>query len=137
MRANTGYTREKSGGWGNEPGFGWYRTELPLTKRDAKQKFKYLHFGACDKDAWIYLNGRQAFEHSCQTTGLLPSEIWITPFVAPLTGIKVHGRDLLAVRIYNSGGMGGIWKPVHLIVSDRKLTNQQVMALIKLEPTKD
>ena len=137
MRANTGYTREKSGGWGNEPGFGWYRTELPLTKRDAKKKFKYLHFGACDKDAWIYLNGRQAFEHSCQTTGLLPSEIWITPFVAPLTGIKVHGRDLLAVRIYNSGGMGGIWKPVHLIVSDRKLTNQQVMALIKLEPTKD
>ncbi len=136
-QANTGYTRQAGGGWGTEPGFGWYRTDLPLTKRDAKKKFKYLHFGACDKDAWIYLNGRQAFEHSCQTTGLLPSEIWITPFVAPLTGIKVHGRDLLAVRIYNSGGMGGIWKPVHLIVSDRKLTNQQVMALIKLEPTKD
>ncbi len=137
LRANTGYTRAASGGWGNEPGFGWYRTELPMTGQDAKKKFKYLHFGACDEDAWIYLNGQQVFEHSYETTGLLPSQMWITPFVAPLTGVKVRGKDLLTVRVHNSGGMGGIWKPVHLILSDQKLTNQQVKALIELESTKD
>ena len=137
LRANTGYTRAASGGWGNDPGFGWYRTELPMTGQEAKKKFKYLHFGACDEDAWIYLNGQQVFEHSYETTGLLPAQMWITPFVAPLTGVKVRGKDLLTVRVHNSGGMGGIWKPVHLILSDQKLTNQQVKALVELEQTKD
>jgi hypothetical protein len=63
--------------------------------------------------------------------------MWITPFVAPLTGVKVRGKDLLTVRVHNTDGMGGIWKAVHLILSDQKLTNQQVKALVELEQTKD
>ena len=137
MQVGTGYTRGAGGGWGNEPGFGWYRTELPLTGQDAKRKFKYLYFGACDEDSWVYLNGRQVFEHSYATTGMLAAEIWVTPFVAPLTGVEVRGNDLLAVRVYNSEGMGGIWKPVHLILSDQKLTKQQVEALIELKTAAD
>ena len=111
MWAGSGWTEEKGPGWGTEPGFGWYRTELPMTAQEAKRKFKYLHFGACDEDAWIYLNGQQVFEHSCDTTGLLRRQIWVTPFVAPLTGVELRGRDPLTVRVYNCMGMGGIWKP--------------------------
>ncbi len=137
MRAGGGWTEEKGGGWGTEPGFGWYRTELPLTRQDAKTKFKYLHFGACDEEAWIYLNGQQIFEHSCDTTGLLRRQIWVTPFVAPLTEVEVGGKYALTVRVYNSTGMGGIWKPVHLVLSDQELTKQQVKAVIDLKTTKD
>jgi len=37
---------------------------LPLTEQQAAVRFKYLYFGACDEDAWVYLNGRQIFDHS-------------------------------------------------------------------------
>ena len=122
-------TKEK--GWGQESGYGWYRTKLPLTAQDAKKgKFKYLYFGACDEDARIYINGQQVFEHSLLTTGLLPEQIWLVPFVVPLKDVKLSGDDLLAVRVINTEGMGGIWKPVHLILSDQELTKQQVKALM-------
>jgi hypothetical protein len=133
MWAGSGWTEEKGPGWGTEPGFGWYRTELPMTAQDAKRKFKYLHFGACDEDAWIYLNGQQVFEHSCDTTGLLRRQIWVTPFVAPLTGVELRGRDPLTVRVYSCMGMGGIWKPVLLVLSDQELNDQQVKAVVALK----
>ena len=129
-QVGAGYTLASGGGWGNEPGFGWYRTELALTDAQRARKFKYLHFGACDEDAWVYVNGRRLFEHTVQTTGLLTSEIWQTPFVVPLNDVKPGGDDRLTVRIRNTEGMGGIWKPVRLVVSDQKLTDQQVKALV-------
>ena len=125
-------------GWGRaSPGIGWYRTELPLTEEDAGRKFKYLYFGACDEDSWVYLNGQQVFEHSFETTGLLDEAIWLTPFFVPLTEVEVRGGDLLAVRVLNRGGMGGIWKPVRLILSDQELTKQQIEAAIELKTAKD
>ena len=132
-----GYELGAGGGWGNEPGFGWYRTELPLTKRDMKRKFKYLHFSACDEDAWVYLNGTKIFDHTLEEAGLLSSEIWIAPFVVSLNDVKLRGDDLLAVRIRNTEGMGGIWKPVDLVLTDQKLTDQQVKALITVRMAKE
>ena len=137
VRVGGEYTRAAGGGWGNEPGFGWYRTELPLTKRDMKRKFRYLHFGACDEDAWIYLNGTKIFAHTLEETGLLSSEIWIAPFVVSLNDVKLRGDDLLAVRIRNTEGMGGIWRPVDLVLTDQKLTDQQVKALITARTAKE
>lgn len=126
-------TREK--GWGEETGFGWYRTRLPLTAEAGKEKFKYLCFDACDEEARVYVNGQQVFEHSLQTTGLLTEQIWLMPFVVPLKDVKLNGNDLLAVRVTNTEGMGGIWKPVRLVVSDQELTRQQVKAMLKLKTT--
>ena len=125
-------TDVKDKGWGNDPGFGWYRTRLPLTRQEAGKTFACLYFEACDEDAWVYLNGEEIFEHSGETTGLLISEIWLTPFVVPLNDVTLRGEDLLAVRVYNSTGMGGVWKPVHLILSDQQLTEEHVEALVNL-----
>ena len=124
-------------GWGQDPGFGWYRTELPLTARDAGRKFKYLYFGACDEDSRIYLNGEQILDHSFETTGLPAAEIWLKAFVVPLNDVAVRGGDLLAVRVHNSGGMGGIWRPVRVVLSDQKLNKRQIEALIELKTAKD
>ena len=129
----SGYTRAAGGGWGNEPGFGWYRAKLSITDAQRAGKYRYLHFGACDEDAWVYVNGSKVREHTIKNTGMLPSEIWQAPFVVSLNEIKLRGDNLLAVRIRNTEGMGGIWKPVHLIVSDQKLSDQQAKALIELK----
>ncbi len=120
-------------GWGSDIGSGWYRARLPLTPAEAKGKrFHYLYFAACDEDTWVYVNGKQLLEHSYETTGLLPSKIWTTPFSVPLDGAGLKGGDLLAVRVYNRGSMGGIWKPVYLITSDKKLTKQQVLTVMEM-----
>jgi hypothetical protein len=50
----------------------------------------------------------------------------------PLTNVILRGSDALAVRVHNSVGMGGIWKPVHLILSDQELNARQLHAMIKL-----
>ena len=82
------------------------------------------------------------FEHSVASTGLPTEALWLTPFSVPLTGVGPEGRmietvalgrkNLLAVRVYNSQAMGGIWKPVHLILSDDQLNSEHLAALIKM-----
>lgn len=136
IQVGGGYTRESGGGWGNESGFGWYRTILPSIESCGDRPFQYLHFGACDENAWVYLNGKKIFDHTSLKTGLLPSEIWQAPFVVSLNDEALRGGDLLTVRIGNTEGMGGIWKPVHLICSDKKLNNQQVKAIMSQEMAK-
>ena len=137
IQVGLGYTLEAGGGWGNESGFGWYRTQLQLTAARRGRAFKYLHFGACDEDAWVYLNGKLLAEHSGETTGMFLSEIWLAPFVVSLNDSKLRGDNLLAVRVRNTEGMGGLWKPVRLVVTDQKLSEQQVKALIKVRTAKD
>ena len=53
----------------------------------------------------------------------------------PLTG-QLRGGDALAVRVKNTDGMGGVWKPVQLIASDRELSHAQILALVKLRKPK-
>jgi len=136
VQVGTGYSRETGGGWGQQAGFGWYRTELPSAKRVAKSRFKYLHFSACDEEAWVYLNGRKIFDHTLEKTSLLTSEIWITPFVVSLADVEIRGDDLLAVRVGNTGSMGGIWRPVRMVFSNEELTDRQVKAVIEMKTVK-
>lgn len=62
-----------------------------------------------DENAEISINGKKAFDHTCSSTGLVPSEIWITPFAFdPRSWVQPGSEDLIAVRIYNTLGMGGV-----------------------------
>ena len=135
---------EKQGFGGDQTvGFGWYRAALPLTESQLNKPFKYLYFEASDEDAWVYVNGKQIFEHSITSTGLPPEDLWLTPFAVPLAGVGPEGRmietvtlgqeNVLAVRVYNSQSMGGLWKPVHLILSDEQLSSEHLAALVKMQ----
>ena len=135
---------EKQGFGGDQTvWYGWYRAPLPLSDAQLKKPFKYLYFEASDEDAWVYVNGKQIFEHSVTSTGLPPEDLWLTPFVVPLAGVGPEGRmietvalkqeNVLAVRVYNSQSMGGLWKPVHLILSDEQLSSEHLAALIKMQ----
>ena len=112
-------------------GHGWYRTALPVAAEDLAKKHRYLFFGGVDEDCWVYLNGQLIFDHSLEATGLISWEIWRVPFTVPLTGQKLSGSDALAVRVKNTDGMAGVWKPVHLIASDQELSHAQILALVK------
>ena len=126
-----GYQGWESQGFPGYIGFGWYRQSFPVPSDLEKFPFAFLHFGAVDEDAYVYLNGKPVYEHSCASTGLPPESIWVTPFAFQAKPYLRFGqRNTLAVRVYNRLGMGGIYLPVHLIGAYRKLDVPIMKALI-------
>jgi len=142
VRSDVGSGWEKQGFGGDQAvGFGWYRAPLPLTDEQLGRTFKYLYFEAADEESWVYVNGAKVFENTIASTGRPAEDLWLMPFIVPLAGMGPEGRavktvdlknrNLLAVRVYSREGMGGIWKPVHLILSDEQLSTERLAALIK------
>lgn len=125
-------------GWEHQGMFGylgeaWYRQQAAIPD-DFKARHVYLLFEACDEDAWVYVDGKLALDHSCEKTGLRPEQIWNASFMVDLAAEPVAsatGQKTIAVRINNRLGMGGIWKPVYLIASDAELTVDEAKAALK------
>ena len=95
-------------------GVAWYRVrfDLPaeLTGRDLR-----LEFGAVDEEAWVYVNGRYVGEQSVESTGQTVDDIWDKPFSMPANSVRLGRENVLAVRVYDSDKMGGIFRPVRLL----------------------
>ena len=91
---------------------GWYRLryscpELPDGKR------VFLKFGSIDEAAGLYVDGRIAAWYDPAD----PGKTWDKPVLLEVTGnLKTGQEHLLVVRVKNSAGAGGIWKPVSLMV---------------------
>ena len=117
---------DRGNGWESQgfpgyTGYGWYRLSVDVPA-DLAGEYLYLSFEAVDEDAWVYANGRLAFDHSCAAMGLTPNEMWIKPFAFEVGDSLTPGRrNVLAVRVHNIAYMGGIWKPVYLFAGDVKL----------------
>jgi len=123
----------ESQGFPHYTGVGWYRQAIAIPA-GLDRKHLYLHFGAVDEEAWVYINGQLAFEHTCASTGLAPRHIWVTPFVFDSRPHLQPGRtNTIAVRVHNSVGMGGIYLPVYLVAADRPLHPALVKAAIERE----
>ena len=113
-------------------GYGWYRQRFPIPAGFGKGPHAYLLFGATDEDAEVWLNGRKAFEHTCASTGLAPTEIWIEPFLFDPRPFLNPGREnVIAVRILNTANAGGIWKPVYLVSAGEASTPRLIWAAIQ------
>jgi hypothetical protein len=111
------FTRTRIGRFWDHRGYqvldeGWYRLrykcpELPQGKR------VFLHFGAVDESAWLYVDGQLVAWYDTAH----PELTWNEPFLLELTGSLESGAEhLLAIRVGNKGGAGGIHKPVTLMV---------------------
>jgi hypothetical protein len=102
---------------GNYDGFGWYRTyfSIPLS---AKGKKLLLRFEGADEEAWVYLNGKLIGQRTCTSTGKRIDEIWDQPFEIkiPPELIREDEKNVLAVKIHDSEGAGGLFEPVRLII---------------------
>jgi len=114
VRSDTGNGWEAQG-FPSHHGYGWYRQRFSVPQDVLTQETLRLFFGAVDEQAWVYINGKPAFEHSVATTGLPVETLWITPFsFDPRTFLR-PGENDIAVRVHDTLGMAGIWKPVTFI----------------------
>jgi len=130
---------DRNSGWETQgfpayTGFGWYRQSVTAPADLGDFKYLYLQFDAVDEDAWVYLNGQLAFEHSVKTTGLVPQVIWVTPFAFdPRPSLRLGGPNVIAVKVFNSMGMGGVYRPVYLVGANRELDARLMQALVARE----
>ena len=132
IRTDQGTGWEKQGFECPLPAWGWYRTKLTLTREQLNQKYFYLFFEAADEEALIYWNGKKVFEHSLQTTGLSASDIWQVAFSVSISKDRIHdGKNVLVVCVYNTAGMGGLYKPVHVFLSNQPLTEIERYAFFR------
>jgi len=126
---------DKGTGWESQgfpeyTGLGWYRQRVTVPA-NLGRKHLYLHFGAVDEDAWVYVNGKLVLEHSCSSTGLTPEQIWLTPFAFEAgPALRLGQGNTIAVRVLNRVGMGGIYLPVELVATDRELDAVTIQALL-------
>lgn len=114
--------------------FGWYRMEtyVPDNTHPFRGENWYVCFEAVDEDAYVYINGKKAFEHSCESTGLKPEEIRETPFVFKANGRLTPGaNNKFSVGVYNRESTAGIWKPVHIISTEAELDTEVILELLK------
>ena len=86
--------------FGGRQGYAWYVATLPTTAGPQSR----LRFENVDDNALVFLNGKQIAAH----------EGWGQPFAVPLDSLRGGGPNVLAVRVQNTGGGGGIQGAVTL-----------------------
>jgi len=132
VRSDTGNGWEAQGFAGHH-GCGWYRQRFTVSDEVLKQESLRLFFGAVDEQAWVYINGQPAFEHTVATTGLPVEILWTTPFGFDPRPFLRPGENTIAVRVHDTPGMAGIWKPVSLLWGDVSYGPMMLEEVVRLK----
>jgi hypothetical protein len=87
-------------------GYAWYRKTIELNFES--KDVLYLELGRIDDVDEVYFNG-----HLIGSTGRFPPDYYTACTVArryliPAEHIKKNGKNVIAVRVYDGGGIGGI-----------------------------
>lgn len=92
-------------------GYGYYGLDLRVPK-EWKGREIYLLFGAVDESCTVWLNGNLAGERP-----YVKPDDWKTPFTIRVDQVIDWSKSgqALVVRVHDSGGQGGLWKPVNLV----------------------
>lgn len=92
-------------------GVAWYRVSLDLPAKPAKVTAVDLAFDGVDEAAWVWFNGEYVGSHDLGKAG------WNKAFRLDVTQeLRWGGKNVLAVRVFDSASAGGIWKPVRVEV---------------------
>ena len=88
----------------------WYRKEFDFKPEPGKRYF--LYFGAVDESCQVYVNGKLT-----GTRIFKNNNDWSTPFAIEITSaVDWQKKDQnIIVRVEDTSGQGGIWKPVWLV----------------------
>jgi hypothetical protein len=130
VRSDTGNGWERQG-FPGYLGYGWYRLRIAGPFDTRGPVFQML-FTAVDEEAEIWINGQKAFDHTIKSTGLGQHVIWDTPFAFdPSPWLRSGSDNLIAVRVFNGMGMGGIIKPVYYTWCDRETPGPVLSAIIE------
>lgn len=93
-------------------GDGWYAIDLLVPRANGKRV--WLVFGGVDENFTLWLNGRYVSDNLDAGAGEYDKAIAVE-----ITGGYKPGKgNHLVVRVRNTIGAGGIWKPVRLIVEE-------------------
>jgi len=129
VRTGTGAGWE-SQGFPGYTGYGWYFQNFTIDDYIKNASHYYLYFGGVDEEATIYINGKLVYEHTASALGAAPASLWNTPFACDIKDyVNPDGINTVAVEVYNSAGMGGIWRPVTLFGSDKVLSASELRGL--------
>ena len=80
-------------------------------------------FTGVDEEGWVYINGDLAYERSVASTKQTAVQLWNQPFLFDAKPfLKTDSPNQIAVRVYNSAQMGGIYQPVVLYAVDKEYT---------------
>jgi beta-galactosidase/beta-glucuronidase len=91
-------------------GTAWYRLKFRAPGFEGAGSI-YLAFGAADESAKVWLNGKLIGEHDIGDIG------WNVPFKLDVTGkLKPDMENVLAVRVFDISGGGGLWKSVKVMM---------------------
>ena len=92
-------------------GIAWYGTQIRIPA-DWKDRKVFLYFGAVDESCWVYLNGKEIVSRIFKN----PND-WSTPFALEITSGIDWNRKVqnVIIRVEDTNGQGGIWKPVWLV----------------------
>ena len=118
-------------GHGRASGDGWYRFRLQAPK-EMRRPYVYLHFGAADEEAWVYIDGKLVYEHTQKSTRLGIGQLWFRPFFFECRETLADGMPhTVVVRVRNWHGVGGLYQPIHSIGSDKPLNREQLWRLVR------
>jgi len=99
-------------------GFGWYRNQFIVPSANTPQQF-ILAFGAVDEACKIWINGQLVLDRPYPYKD--DRDSWSKPFEVDITKfVRFDQPNVLAVRVEDNSGGGGIWRPVKLLFSKTK-----------------
>ncbi len=92
----------------------------------------YLVIPGIDDVGWISFNGKELPQQTEESTGMTPEQLWNYPYVQEVTGTLRLGfaPNVLAVRVFNQLGLGGIYAGAYLVGSDKALTPMETVLLL-------
>lgn len=94
-------------------GIAWYRKTFKAPAKPQKFNAAELRFLSVDECAWVWLNGVYIGQHNIGKAG------WQVPFSLDITDEIKWGEDnQITVRVLDSAGAGGIYKPVSLQIME-------------------
>ena len=106
-----------------------YRNSFELPEKLPKLHY-YLYFIACDEEAWAYINGSKVGERTVKSTGLPSEKIWNMPFAFEVGRYLHPGKNRIALRIRDSGMMGGLYRPVFIVASPTKKSINEIVNIV-------
>ncbi len=91
-------------GYADYDGYAWYRVRMRFEENWPRALS--LKFLGVDGECWVYLNGEFIGHHRG----------WDEPFAlaVPADVVKTGEQNLIAVRVWDGGGNGGIYAPVSI-----------------------
>ena len=73
-----------------------------------------LYLGAVDESCRVWVNGKYCGD--LKFDALKEPDSWKKPFEVDITEhVRFNGDNTIAVKLTNTQGAGGIWKPCYLI----------------------